>query len=1673
MTRTNDRSGEAQESGHPIPLTVGNLVIDIASREAWVGDRELKLTYREFEILRHLAEHVGRVFSADQLLSQLWGYEHIGDTRLVSVHVGNLRRKLGSSPSQPVFIETVRGAGYRLARPDRAQGPARSGVERLSGGPQSRAAPFVGREGELGLALEALGAASSGQGSTVLITGEVGVGKTTVARALAEQAENRGVLVLWAHCHDSGTQSPYWAWAQILRALAISCSGQELGRLLRPCPQELAALAPELAQYVEERSRVTIYQDGDARARLVDGIISLLRQAAAGRALVLVFDDLDSCDLDSLRVLHVLAAQAARTHLLVVATLGDSEKPRHQLLRDTLAILAANGCRRIPLRGLTPEETAELVALSAGDKPSPDIAEAIYRQSEGNPFFAREFAQLIAADGGVANNPARTAAHDIPLSPNMRDVVGGRLARLSDGCRAVLELAALVGRSFDVRLLRGASGMNVDHLLESLNEALDKGLIRGEETPGRFRFSHALFRQVLMADLGDVRRLALHQEIAHALEQSADPGVHVAEIAYHFARSSALGDAGKAFEYARRAGVSAMEQLGFEEAARHFQQAHDLLPLVELDLPARRDTAIKLRESAGDALLCCARAHDAIAAYQHCLLLLPTGADRSRARFYRKMGNAWQADQKPNAALECFKAAESALADQDDARSSEEWREWVEIQLGRIESLYSKADLPNLTATIEAVEEAALSYGTEEQQSRLAARRLALTSRREGSLLSRGISSPLVGRETESSLLDDILERLEMGEGAVLSVTGEAGMGKSRLVAEVRGRSRGRGLRWLEGRALSYGQSISYWPFLEILSNDVGFQLDDTEGSRRKKLTSRAADLFGEKADSFLPYLAALLNVNLSDDLTSGIESLDAESIKQQIFRSIRQYLWAAAGQCPLVLVLEDVQWMDESSTALAEHIIPLTRRLPLLVLLVGRSDRAAPARGLVQAARSTCSDRVTEIDLSPLSREHGEALVANLVGAADLPAGLVAAWLQRAQGSPFFLEEIIRTLIDFGGLVADNAGNGGWRVTPTSEEIMLPDTLDGVVMARIDRLDDDLKQVLQLAAVIGITFLYRVLGTVTKDAQGLLAKLKELETRQLIREDRRAPEIEYVFKHALVQKSVYESTLPQRRSDLHQKVAAAIEDLFSARLDDYYSLLAYHYTRAGKWEKAQEYLLKAGNQAGKIAADAEALAYYRQALTAYGQAFGDHWDPVERAVLERKMGEALFRLGSHEEARSHLVRSLAVLGHPLPRSRSALIRGSLLQVLIQAGHRLLPGVLWKRRGSMIDGQAEELCLAFGDLVWIDNFGAPESVLFEGLQSLNLGEKIGAERTVIKGLFFATVVCLFAGVPGLAHRYSRSAIRRAEQTQQPLDLSDAHLARGYTDFVLCRGETALEHLRLAAENALNSDYLYNASSALGITSLILRDQGKLRQALDIQTEMLRVTEEAGAHHLSGISEGVIGDALNLMGLLREAEDHQRRGLHLMLQANDWADALMGHAHIAHNLSRQGRFEEAVQALGEAHRLVAANPRIRLVYNTHYQTYAAEIDLLLLERSRGLDGKLLPEEASNAETWEAARLACQEARKSVKLYRGAAVSAYRSQGTYEWLRGRPRRADKWWRKSVAAGQNTGLDYQLGLTYLEMGRRLKDRTRVEAAADIFRRSEAEFDLQEADGLLGTLS
>jgi predicted ATPase len=610
-----------------------------------------------------------------------------------------------------------------------------------------------------------------------------------------------------------------------------------------------------------------------------------------------------------------------------------------------------------------------------------------------------------------------------------------------------------------------------------------------------------------------------------------------------------------------------------------------------------------------------------------------------------------------------------------------------------------------------------------------------------------GISSPLVGRDAEFAASKDCIEQLLSGQGGILSIIGAAGVGKSRLVAELRQQTLAQvsgepqvripsegwlPLQWLEGRTLSFGQTISYWPLQEILWQYAGITEDDSEWTAWRKLESRVSALFAEDTAEILPYLATLLALEVRGAYAERVKYLDGEAMGRQVFLASRRFFERLAKAKPLVLVFEDFHWVDESSALLLEHLLPLVERVPLLICGVSRPYRKTPAARLREVAAQDYASHYTEIQLTPLSQTDSAQLVHNLLELEDLSFRIREMIVCKAEGNPFFLEEIIRALIDVGTVAYDPA-TGRWLVTAQIDTITIPDTIQGVIMSRVDRLEEDVKQVLRTAAVIGRSFLYRVLRVIAEADQQLDDHLAELKTIELIREKRRVPELEYIFKHALAQEATYESILLGKRRELHARVGQAIEALFTDRLEEFYGLLAYHYARAEAWEKAQEYLLKAGDHAGRVAADAEALAHYRQAMAAYARAYGKRWEPVQRAALERKMGEALFRQGKHVQALEYLERALGYLGKPLPTSSWGVRLALLREIVQQIIHRLLPGLFLRPMDGPVSPAVEEAVRSYEAIGWIKAYTNPEHFLLASLKVLNASERCGFSFGVAGG----------------------------------------------------------------------------------------------------------------------------------------------------------------------------------------------------------------------------------------------------------------------------------------------------------------------------------------------------
>jgi class 3 adenylate cyclase len=410
-------------------------------------------------------------------------------------------------------------------------------------------------------------------------------------------------------------------------------------------------------------------------------------------------------------------------------------------------------------------------------------------------------------------------------------------------------------------------------------------------------------------------------------------------------------------------------------------------------------------------------------------------------------------------------------------------------------------------------------------------------------LATQGIRSPLVGRNAEIAAIKAGVNRLLDGQGGILSVIGEAGLGKSRLMAEIRRHFAHENLLWLEGRTLSYGQKISYWPFKEILRQYAGITEDDGDAEAWGKFETKITALFAADAREIVLYLATLLSLDVKGASSEALRHLDGEAMGRQVFLSSRRFFERLARVKPLAVIFEDLHWADESTILLIEHLFPLIDRVPLFICGVSRPEMNVPAVRLRENALKNHERRYTEIRLNPLSPTECTDLMNNLLEIENLPGRIRQTIIQKAEGNPFFVEEIMRTLIDKGAVRPEN---GHWIVASSIETITIPDTVQGVIMARIDRLDEEVKQVLKSASVIGRAFLYRLLKEVTEAVRELDTHLDRLTATEFIREKQKTPELEYIFKHALVQESTYESILLQKRRELHSRVAQAMETLFS-----------------------------------------------------------------------------------------------------------------------------------------------------------------------------------------------------------------------------------------------------------------------------------------------------------------------------------------------------------------------------------------------------------------------------------------------------------------------------------------------------------------------------------------------
>jgi class 3 adenylate cyclase/tetratricopeptide (TPR) repeat protein len=714
-----------------------------------------------------------------------------------------------------------------------------------------------------------------------------------------------------------------------------------------------------------------------------------------------------------------------------------------------------------------------------------------------------------------------------------------------------------------------------------------------------------------------------------------------------------------------------------------------------------------------------------------------------------------------------------------------------------------------------------------------------------------GLSSPLVGRDDELARLTALLPVLQAGRGRLALIIGEPGIGKSRLLRELRETLGGDGQpEWHEGRCLSYGGALPHHLLLEVLRSLLSIP-SGTEISTKIVRDRLAAQLGSRDVDEIVPYLAHLLSAELDPAAEAEIARLDRRALQERYVERLRSLLAGLTTARPLIVVLEDVHWADEASVEVIERLLTFVNEAPILMVLTTRPDRDVPGWRLVVAARELLGDALTEIRLSGLDDDESRVLIGHLLAIESLPEKTREHILIRADGNPFFVEEVVRMLIDGGTIVRQGER---WVASDSVEEMEIPSSIHGLLLARIDRLPDEARLALRVASIFGRQFAARALSEVVEGigaGEDLGGRLGALEAAGMIELAGVDPELEYRFHHVLIQEAAYDSILKQERRDLHLAVADVLERLYPERSEELHPVLAMHLEQAGEHERAVDHYVAAAANATERFANHEAEGFYARGAALLGES-----QEVNEATRRRRAAIGLDRVdvAMNFTPADEQLRRL----DPIRRDAEALGDSTLL-----AQVHLLTALVRTRRGERYPA-SPELRVALDQAV---EYGrAAKDPAVRGLTLALLGEAkdrasdfddavthLGAALPLLEegGDFMQASVS--GGDLALAYAHlgrfaeALKAVERAtdlgKQSGDPTAILDADLARSQIEALMGNPEAAILYAGRAAEQA---DRVDNKACAI-VAREVLGDQRLQRGALSEAIDVLQEGAELAAY----------------------------------------------------------------------------------------------------------------------------------------------------------------------------------------------------------------------------------
>ena len=851
--------------------------------------------------------------------------------------------------------------------------------------------------------------------------------------------------------------------------------------------------------------------------------------------------------------------------------------------------------------------------------------------------------------------------------------------------------------------------------------------------------------------------------------------------------------------------------------------------------------------------------------------------------------------------------------------------------------------------------------------------------------------TPFTGRERELRLLHECFAQAQDGHGQVVFLVGEAGLGKSRLLLEFRQRL-GTEATWLEGHAMSFGRAFAFHPMIDLLRRTFRIEEGDAEGTIIEKIDQGVLRL-GAELRPILPYLRYLLAVDPGE---AAVRTMGPQLRRAEIFDALRRLLLRAAEVRPQVVVFEDLHWMDQATEAFLTFTMDSIPASRVLCLCTYRPGYVHPFGERTYHTRMALPTLPTT-DIVQMAR--------TMLATEQLPEALQTLIVQKAEGNPFFVEEVVKSLQEVGALRRQGER---YVLTRPLDETVVPDTIQDVLMARIDRLEEAPKKTLQLAAVIGREFTRRLLDRLADIQERTEPYLQELKALELIYEKRLYPELAYMFKHALTQDVAYNSLLVQRRQELHRLIGLAIEELYADRLAEQYEVLAYHFARGEAWAQAFAYFCTAAEKAAQAFATREAVALYDQALEAAGH-LDQAVDATALMTIHRAKADLYMVLSDYERARAEGERLLAL-------ARRAEDRRS--EAVALAGMGFASG-------------------------WAHDFNLG---LANAYEAIAIAREIDAKPVLAGGHFITGFVHAITGRLDKAQEELELAITLGRSGSDVVHQSFAYSLAFAGQLKNWRGEYA-EALSLQAESLrISREYNLLMPLLFGIWNrgLELTGKGDYDEALVTFEEGLALSEKVGAEIRRLRFLNSLGWLYSEFGDLNRALDLNRRGAEGARTRGDPETIANAELNLADVFLTQGDLPLAQEFLDGVYRLVhhpATSDWMKWRYSMHL--FASLGDFWL---ARG--------EPATAQEFATQCLDIATRTHSRKYL----VKGWRLQGEIALPSRQWEDAHGWLRQALTLAQTIGNPTQLWKTHLALGRLHAAAKQPEQARQAYRAARA---------------